>query len=213
MGVTAYILDTGIRSTHDDFQGLNGNSRVRCGYTAYPSEGCDDGNGHGTHVAGVVGGNAYGVAKSVSLVIVKVLDNAGTGTTITIIDGIEFTAQDSSEKKKPAVANLSLGGFKSVALDLAVSLGSGVGRLFFSVAAGNDNQDACLYSPASSRLITSVGATDQQDKKAEFSNFGACVDIFAPGVDVSATSIFHVESNGSCVCSSGLTKFRSDLLV
>lgn len=178
-GVTAYIVDTGIRSTHDDFGG-----RVTCGYNAFAeSESCQDGNGHGTHVAGTVGGTRFGVAKEVDLVTIKVLNNDGAGSTASVLEGIDYVAEQGRTVGGPMVANLSLGGFRSPAINLAVGLGN-FGDVFFAVAAGNEDHNACLSSPASSTLVTTVAATDRDDSRATFSNYGRCVDIFAPGVDI-----------------------------
>lgn len=178
-GVIAYIVDTGIRSTHNDFNG-----RVTCGYNAFAdSESCEDGNGHGTHVGGTVGGASFGVAKEVDLVTVKVLNNAGEGTTASILEGVDYVAGQGRTVGGPMVANLSLGGFRSRAINLAVGRGN-FGDVFFAVAAGNEDRSACLSSPASSTLVTTVAATDRDDSRADFSNFGSCVDIFAPGVDI-----------------------------
>ena len=178
-GVSVYILDTGIRSTHDEFQG-----RVRCGFNFFDrTEDCEDGNGHGTHVAATVAGSTFGVAKEADLVTVKVLSASGSGSTIGILAGVNFVTDDASGK--PSVANLSLGSNKATILNVVVSRNS-LEDVFFAVAAGNSNDDACNYSPASSSLITTVAATDRNDQRASFSNYGSCVNIFAPGVDITA---------------------------
>lgn len=179
-GVTAYVIDTGIRITHKDFGG-------RAGY-GWDFVGNDkaagDGNGHGTHVAGIIAGTTYGVAKKAKVVSVRVLDNAGSGTTAQVIAGIDWVTRHAH---KPAVANLSLGGHANAQLDAAVrnSIASGV---TYSVAAGNDGLAAGLYSPARVKEALTVGASDRADARASFSNFGAALDLFAPGVAITSAS-------------------------
>ena len=180
-GVTAYIIDTGIRFDHVDLGG-----RATTGYDAVTSGGnAADCNGHGTHVSGTVGGATYGVAKGVSLVAVRVLGCNGSGTTAGVVAGIDWVTQDHTTKKNKAVANMSLGGGASSTLDNAVanSIASGV---TYAVAAGNDNADACNTSPARTPAALTVGATDNNDARASFSNFGSCVDINAPGVSITS---------------------------
>jgi subtilisin family serine protease len=179
-GVTAYVLDTGIRMTNQDFGG-----RARDGYDAIDNDGkAQDCNGHGTHVAGTIGGAAYGVAKDIKLVGVRVLDCQGSGSYSAIIKGIDWVTRNAT---KPAVANMSLGGTTSSTLNDAVkkSIASGI---TYAIAAGNDNRDACKQSPASQPDAITVAATDNTDTRASFSNFGTCVDIFAPGVKILSTS-------------------------
>jgi subtilisin family serine protease len=176
-GVTAYIVDTGIRLTHTQFTG-----RVSSGFDAIDGGSADDCNGHGTHVAGTVGGTTVGVAKAVNLVAVRVLDCAGSGTNAGVIAGVDWVGANAV---KPAVANLSLGGGASTALDAAVNNAINKG-VTFVVAAGNGNfagraQDACNYSPARVANAITVSATDKTDTKATYANYGTCVDIFAPG--------------------------------
>lgn len=176
--VLAYIIDTGIRSTHSEFTG-----RIGAGYTAVSdANGTNDCNGHGTHVAGTVGGSTYGVAKGVQLVPVRVLDCQGSGTVSGVIAGINWAIAD-HPAGVPAVANMSLGGGVSSALDTAVTnlVNDGV---VLSVAAGNNNADACLSSPARAAAPLTVGATDSSDKRATYSNFGKCLDLFAPGSNI-----------------------------
>ena len=175
--VTAYILDTGIRISHADFGGRARDGRDFIDNDAVAS----DCNGHGTHVAGTVGGAKYGVAKDVKLVAVRVLDCEGSGSYSQIIAGIDWVTGNAV---KPAVANMSLGGSTSTALDDAVrrSIASGV---TYAVAAGNDNIDACKKSPARA----AAGDHGRRDRRAatpapSFSNFGTCLDIFAPGVKI-----------------------------
>ena len=181
--VTAYIIDTGIQFSNTDFGG-----RAKPGYDAVTvGGGAVDCNGHGTHVAGTVGGAKYGVAKDVALVAVRVLDCSGSGSNSGVIAGIDWVTANHTSS---AVANMSLGGGASTALDTAVSnsITSGV---TYAVAAGNGNkggvpQNACNYSPARVPAALTVGATDRTDKPASFSNYGACVDLFAPGVGITS---------------------------
>ncbi len=179
-GVKAYIIDTGIRATHTQFAG-----RVISGFTAINDGlGTNDGNGHGTHVSGTVGGSTYGVAKNVTLVAVRVLDSSGSGTNSGVIAGINFVASD-HQAGQPAVANMSLGGAASSAVDSAVASAVADG-VTFAVAAGNENQNACNDSPAREPSAITVGATTETDARASFSNFGTCVDIFAPGNNITS---------------------------
>ncbi|MDQ1654623.1 MAG: hypothetical protein QOI35_3823 [Cryptosporangiaceae bacterium] len=180
-GVNAYIIDTGIRTTHTDFGG-----RATSGVdTVDNDDNADDCNGHGTHVAGTVGGTTFGVAKEVNLVAVRVLDCNGAGSDATVIAGIDWVTQNAV---KPAVANVSLGGPIDPALDRAIqsSIASGV---TYSIAAGNETQNACNTSPARTPEAITVGAIDASDTRAGFSNFGQCVDIFAPGTNITSASI------------------------
>ncbi|HEX7773488.1 MAG TPA: S8 family peptidase [Pyrinomonadaceae bacterium] len=179
-GVKAYIIDTGIRATHTQFAG-----RVISGFTAINDGlGSNDGNGHGTHVAGTVGGSTYGVAKNVTLVAVRVLDSQGNGTDSGVIAGIDFVTSNHLSGQ-PAVANMSLGGGISSALDAAVnnSIADGV---TYAVAAGNETQNACNVSPARVANAITVGSTTTSDARSSFSNFGTCLDIFAPGSSITS---------------------------
>ncbi|HEX6643049.1 MAG TPA: S8 family serine peptidase, partial [Gemmatimonadales bacterium] len=178
-GVTAYILDTGIRYSHSDFGG-----RASFGFDAFGGDGSDC-RGHGTHVAGTVGGRVYGVAKEVRLVSVRVLDCAGSGTTAGVIAGLDWTVANAA---RPAVVNMSLSGDADDALDAAVRRTIAAG-ISVSVAAGNQTRDACGFSPARVAEAITTGATDNTDSKAYFSNWGACIDWYAPGVAVVSTSI------------------------
>ena len=180
-GVKAYIIDTGIRATHTQFAG-----RVISGFTAINDGlGTNDGNGHGTHVSGTVGGSTYGVAKNVTLVAVRVLDSSGSGTNSGVIAGVDFVTSD-HQAGQPAVANMSLGGGLSSALDTAVtnSINDGV---TYAIAAGNDNLNACNSSPADVPSALTVGSTTTTDARSSFSNFGTCVDIFAPGSSITSS--------------------------
>lgn len=179
--VHAYILDTGVRVTHREFSG-----RIGTGFTSInDGRGVVDCHGHGTHVAGTVGGATYGVAKGVTIHPVRVLDCQGSGSTSTVIAGIDWIARN---HVKPAVANMSLSGLASPALDTAVRNATAAG-ITFVAAAGNSNSNACNYSPARVAELLTVGATTSTDQRASFSNFGACLDVFAPGANItSATS-------------------------
>ncbi|WP_422742474.1 S8 family peptidase [Micromonospora sp. WMMD754] len=177
-GVTAYIIDTGILKTHVEFEG-----RAVDGFDAVDgSLPADDCEGHGTHVAGTVGGKTYGVAKKVRLVSVRVLDCRGRATVDQVVAGIDWVTAD-HRAGAPAVANMSLGGARSDAQNDAVtrSIADGVS---YAIAAGNSGTDACQVSPASTPEAITVGATWQNDSRTWFSNIGPCLDIFAPGVAV-----------------------------
>lgn len=181
--VHAYIIDTGIRFSHTDFGG-----RAVSGFDAIDGGSADDCHGHGTHVAGTVGGSSYGVAKGVQLVGVRVLDCNGSGTTAQVVAGIDWVTANAV---KPAVANMSLGGGADTVLDNAVrnSIASGV---TYGIAAGNGNifglaVNACNVSPARVTEAITVSATDNTDKKATWANRGTCVDIFAPGVNITSS--------------------------
>ncbi len=179
-GVTAYVLDSGIRITHQEFGG-----RARNGWDFIDDDAvAEDCNGHGTHVAGTIGGATRGVARDVKLVAVRVLNCKGTGSYSAIIAGVDWVTAHAA---KPAVANMSLGGTTSKALDDAVnrSIAKGV---TYAVAAGNDHQNACKQSPADAPNAITVGATDATDTRASFSNYGSCLDIFAPGVRIESAS-------------------------
>jgi subtilisin family serine protease len=183
VGVRAYVIDTGILLTHTQFVG-----RVSTGYDAVTAGGnANDCNGHGTHVAGTVGGTVHGVAKGVSLVAVRVLGCNGSGTNAGVIAGVDWVANN---HVKPAVANMSLGGGASSTLDTAVKNAIAKG-VTFAVAAGNGNflgiaANACNYSPARVPEAITVGATTSTDAKASYSNYGTCVDIFAPGSSITS---------------------------
>lgn len=175
--VTAYIVDTGIRTSHTDFGG-----RASWGTNTTGDGNNTDCNGHGTHVAGTVGGAAFGVAKGVRLVAVKVLNCAGSGTTAGVVAGVDWVTANSPG---PSVANMSLGGGAQTALDNAVanSIASGV---TYAIASGNSSADACNYSPARVGTALTVNASASNDARASFSNYGTCTDLFGPGVSITS---------------------------
>jgi len=186
-GVVAYIIDTGVYIEHQDFAG-----RARFGFKATPSWSDTDRNGHGTHVASTVGGKDYGVARHSELVGVKVLGDNGSGTTAGVIAGVDYSIANSNSHGRPSVINMSLGGGYSAALNGAVDAAVD-NNIVTVVAAGNSNADACNASPASADEVVSVGSTDvgvsETDVRSYFSNFGPCVDVFAPGSDITAAWI------------------------
>ena len=203
-GVHAYIVDTGIRSDHKDFSGRLGDGEntsddpkqppaglldpifeILFGEKENPDDLTNDCNGHGTHVAGTVGGTEWGVAKGATLHAVRVLNCQGAGSNSTVIGGLDWIAKNA---KQPAVVNMSLGGGASRAIDEAVEklIKKGITVV---VAAGNDNKDACDYSPARSKPAITVAASDRSDRRADFSNHGRCADLFAPGKDITSAWI------------------------
>lgn len=195
-GVTAYVIDTGINVDHVEFEG-----RARWGKTMPKNDVDKDGNGHGTHCAGTIASRKYGVAKKAEVVAVKVLGSNGSGSMSDVVDGVVWAAEQAAKAKadaekelattgktkhKGSVANMSLGGGKAQSLDDAVNAAVEAG-LHFAVAAGNDNKDACGYSPAGAEKAVTVGASTLGDERAYFSNHGKCVDIFAPGLNILST--------------------------
>jgi subtilisin family serine protease len=178
-GVTAYVVDSGIATSHPDFEG-----RAKNVFDAFGGTG-QDCNGHGTHVAGTIGGETHGVAKDVVLAGVRVLDCNGSGSYSGVIAGLDWIAANSPG---PAVANLSLGGGYSSAMNTAVKKLSDSG-VTVVVAAGNSNVDAGTTSPASTPEAITVAASDRNDQKASFSNYGSVVDTYAPGVSITSTSV------------------------
>lgn len=197
-GVDVYVIDTGINIEHEEFQG-----RAHWGHTVPQNDVDKDGNGHGTHCAGTIASRKYGVAKKAQVHAVKVLGSNGSGSMSDVVAGVTWASKQAQAKAieaikefratgktshKGSVANMSLGGGKSPALDRAVNAAVKNG-MHFAVAAGNDNKDACNYSPAAAELAVTVGASTLSDDRAYFSNHGKCVDIFAPGLNILSTWI------------------------
>lgn len=192
-GVDVYVIDTGTNIAHVDFDG-----RAHWGKTIPHGDEDVDGNGHGTHCSGTIAGTKYGVAKKANVYAVKVLKSNGSGSMSDVVKGVEWAALSHMAKVKAAkegkgkkgfkgsAANMSLGGGKSVTLNLAVNAAVDAG-LHFAVAAGNDNSDSCGYSPASAEKAVTVGASTLADERAYFSNYGKCNDIFAPGLNIKST--------------------------
>ena len=193
-GVDVYVIDTGTNTEHADFEG-----RAHWGKTIPANDEDVDGNGHGTHCSGTIAGKKYGVAKKANVYAVKVLKSNGSGTMADVVAGVEFAAKSHTEQVKAAkdgkrkgfrgsAANMSLGGGKTKALDDVVNAAVTAG-IHFAVAAGNDNADACDYSPAAAAKAVTVGASGIDDSRAYFSNYGKCTDIFAPGLSILSTWI------------------------
>ena len=197
-GVDVYVIDTGININHNEFGG-----RASWGKTIPRNDVDEDNNGHGTHCAGTIASRKYGVAKAANVIAVKVLGSNGSGSMSDVIEGVLFAAKSAAEKamaaaaeRKPtgstkhkgSVANMSLGGGKSQALDDAVN-GAVDSGLHFAVAAGNDNRDACSYSPAGAGKAVTAGASTLGDERSYSSNLGPCVDVFAPGMNIPSTWI------------------------
>lgn len=196
-GIVGYILDTGIYTTHNDFEG-----RAIWGYNAVDSINTD-GNGHGTHVAGTMCGKSYGLAKLSTCKAVKVLNAGGSGSFAGVIDGINWVVNDAisnikraSKRAAKAVGNMSLGGGKSTAVNNAVNAAHDA-EVIMAVAGGNDASDACNYSPASAEKSICAGASSNVDAMASFSNYGSCVDIFGPGVSITSAWINGVNSDNT----------------
>ncbi|GAA2445632.1 S8 family peptidase [Streptomyces lavendulocolor] len=186
-GVTAYVIDTGVRVGHKDFEG-----RAVSGFDAIDNDNdASDGNGHGTHVAGTIAGAAHGIAKKARIVAVRVLDDNGSGTTEQVVAGIDWVTKN---HQGPSVANMSLGGGVDPALDAAVSkaIASGV---TFAVAAGNESSDAGQSSPARVPEAITVASSTKDDQQSDFSNYGSVVDIYAPGSDI--TSAWNDSDEGT----------------
>lgn len=192
--IPVYVVDTGIYAAHVDFE-----SRVTAGFSVISdSIGSNDCNGHGTHVAGTIGGKNFGVAKTVTLIPVRVLDCSGSGTYSGVIAGLDWIATN-HPSGVPAVVNMSLGGPASSSVDIAVNNLVNK-KITVVIAAGNSNQDACNFSPARVASAITVGATEPNDSRANYSNFGSCLDLFAPG---SAISSAWIGSNNSVNTISG----------
>ena len=193
-GVDAYVIDTGTNVDHVDFEG-----RAHWGLTVPQGDADEDGNGHGTHCSGTIAGKKYGVAKKANIYAIKVLRSNGSGSMSDVVKGVDAAAKSHEKAVKDAkdgkrkgfkgsVANMSLGGGKTTALDAAVNAAVDAG-IHFAVAAGNDNADACRYSPAAAEKPLTVGASDLNDDRAYFSNYGKCTDIFGPGVSIQSAWI------------------------
>ncbi|QEV20968.1 S8 family peptidase [Streptomyces alboniger] len=178
-GVTAYVIDTGVRVSHKDFGG-----RATSGFDAIDNDdNADDGNGHGTHVAGTIAGESHGVAKKAKIVAVRVLDDQGSGTTEQVVAGIDWVTKN---HQGPSVANMSLGGGADEALDAAVQKAIAAG-VTFGVAAGNESADASQGSPSRVEEAITVASSTKDDEQSDFSNFGSAVDIYAPGSDITSS--------------------------
>lgn len=187
-GVLVYVIDTGVHVTHREFGG-----RARWGTTFFPSEGYFDRDGHGTHVAGTIASHTYGVAKSAQIRAVKVFGTTESGSTQTVIKGVEWAVKDAiaqaqanPETFRGAVINMSLGGGRSQATDDAANNAVRAGAHVI-VSSGNDNKDACNQSPAAAELVITVGASRIDDVRSQFSNWGPCVDVHAPGTAILST--------------------------
>jgi len=211
-GTCSYVIDTGIYVEHSQFQG-----RATWLANFAGDNKASDGNGHGTHVAGTIGGVDFGVAKKTLLFAVKVLNSGGSGTTAGVIAGMDFVTSDAPTRNCPngTVANMSLGGSKSTAINAAAAAMVKAG-VFLAVAAGNSDDDAAFYSPASEPTACTVGASDSTDVRAWFSNYGSLVDIFAPGVDVLSSWIGSVNAtdtiSGTSMASPHITGLGAYLL-
>jgi len=189
-GITVFVIDTGISITHQEFEG-----RAVWGKTVPANNPDRDDNGHGTHCAGTIASRAYGVSKKAKVEAIKVLGSNGSGSMSDVVAGVEFAVRrhkalqaEQGASYKGSVASMSLGGGKSRPLSTAITGAIRTG-LHFAVAAGNDNRDACDYSPADVKDAVTVGASTIDDSRAYFSNFGDCVDIFGPGLDITSTWI------------------------
>jgi subtilisin family serine protease len=194
VNIDAYIIDTGIYCENNDFVNKKvgsckfGESFVYEGFGPNKVKDTTDGNGHGTHCAGTVAGITYGVAKEANLIAVKVLSDSGSGSTSGVIDGINWAASNSKTTGRKSVANLSLGGGFSQANNDAVTALVEAG-VTTAVAAGNDNADACSYSPASTPIAITVAASDKTNSRASYSNYGTCVDVYGPGSSITSAWI------------------------
>ena len=187
-GAYAFVVDTGIYVEHNDFNG-----RASWGANFVDADDTD-GNGHGTHCAGTIGGTKYGLAKKCRLVAVKVLSAGGSGAWSGVIDGINYVANDA---RRPATINLSLGGSFMQSVNDAVDAATNHGRVTVVAAAGNNNGNTCSFSPASATTAIAVGATDNMDKKASFSNHGSCMSLFAPGASITSTWIGNPDADNT----------------
>jgi len=189
LGVTAYVIDTGILTTHTDFS-TGTTTRAKWGTNTVDRIDADE-NGHGTHCAGTIGGNTYGMAKNVHLIAVKVLNKAGSGTMAGVIGGVDWAHDAGTTDNTPSVASMSLGGGRTQTLNDAVDAAATdpLFPLIVVVAAGNNNQNANNFSPASAPQAVCIAASDNTDAKASFSNWGPLVTVWAPGVAVTSAWI------------------------
>lgn len=209
-GVNAYVIDSGVEVNHPEFEG-----RASAGHD-FTNEGSGDSNGHGTHVAGLIGSSTYGVAKNVRIIEVKALNSKGAGSLSTILAAIDFAVNHRLDSGRKGVANLSLGAYKNHILNKAIEQATRTG-LVFVVAAGNSNINACLTSPASSKFAITVGAIDDyNDSVTAFSNWGECVDIFASGAYVRSVDAKNHEKtqvlSGTSMASPIVTGMVANLL-
>ena len=189
-GVKVFVLDTGVRCRHNEFGGRCTpgwsveNSNSACDPSDFTC--AEDNDGHGTHCAGTIAGTTYGVAKGAEIVAVQVLDDTGSGSWAGIIAGMDWVSnQKANQPSIPMVASMSLGGGTSSSIDTAVRNLHNAG-VVVSVAAGNDDDDACNYSPARAPVAVTVGSTTKQDARSGFSNYGSCVDIYGPGSSITS---------------------------
>lgn len=182
-GVNVYIIDSGVKMDQQDFA-----LRDYCGYT-FTNSSCNDGNGHGTHVTGIIGGTNYGVAKQVDLYAVKVLGSDGDGNTAILLAGMDYVAMQARQITQAVVSVIGVGGFKSKAIDDAAAYLMDSAGAFVSVAAGNEGDDACNYSPGRVSGVMTVAASNEDDGFANYSNYGSCIDIVAPGSNITSTWI------------------------
>ncbi|KAI8801889.1 peptidase S8/S53 domain-containing protein [Cladochytrium replicatum] len=200
-GVDVYVIDTGIKTNHPEFEG-----RARLGRSFVNNGQGGDGNGHGTHVAGTVGSKTFGVAKKANLIAVRVLNAQGSGSSAGVLQGIEFSIAAAKASRRPSVINMSLGGQGDDPVTTRALNTANTNGVVVVVAAGNENQDACNTSPANVRSAVTVAAVNpRNDGMANFSNFGQCVDISAPGVNIQSTWIGTSNTPGN----NGLTNIIS----
>jgi serine protease len=198
-GVDAYVIDTGIYCENNDFVNKKVGS-CTFGYSSVTNffgvVDETDGNGHGTHVSGTIAGQTYGVAKEADLIAVKVMSDRGSGSSSNILSGIDWVISNVKKTKKPSVANLSIGGGFSQTENDAIQSATDAG-ITMVVAAGNDDSDACEYSPASAASAITVGATGDDNARAYYSNYGKCLDVFGPGTDITSTWIDAVDATNT----------------
>jgi len=190
-GVDAYVIDTGVYVNHSEFEG-----RAMFGVNYITGESNNDLNGHGTHVSGTIGGRTYGVAKKVTIIGVKVLNGAGSGSWTGVISGVDWATNNFKRRGRKAVANMSLGGGISPTVDEAVDASISAG-ITYAIAAGNSNANACNFSPARVRAALTVAATTSSDARATYSNYGVCVDVFAPGTSVTSAWIGSITATNT----------------